>query len=273
LKGPHTPTINVNDIEVPKPEKDWDENDMKLAELSAKAMNLLYCALDPNEFNRISTCNSAKEIRDKLEITHEGTSQVKTSKINLLVHNYELFKMDSNETISAMYTRFTDIINGLKSLGRTYTNADLVQNVLRSLPDKWEAKLIAIQQAKDLNTLPLDELLGSLIIHELAMQQRTNEDTKRKKAIAFKDIKEDKNEDSDSLDDDDLENDEIALVMRRFKRFMGRRKINRWRKQFRKGDFGRERKKDKKKEKDKDNDAGLICMQFFLYVLYVGLGD
>ncbi|WP_374695630.1 hypothetical protein ACEW7V_01290 [Areca yellow leaf disease phytoplasma] len=58
---------------------------MKLAELNAKAMNLLYYALDPNEFNRIFTCNSTKEIWDKLEITHEGTSQVKTSKINLLV--------------------------------------------------------------------------------------------------------------------------------------------------------------------------------------------
>ena len=34
-----------------------------------------------------------------LEITHEGTNQVKESKINLLVHNYELFSMKENETI------------------------------------------------------------------------------------------------------------------------------------------------------------------------------
>ena len=64
---------------------------------------------------------------NKLEVTHEGTSQVKSSKINLLMYNYELFKMDPNETISIMFTRFTDITNGLKSLGRIYSNTDLVQ--------------------------------------------------------------------------------------------------------------------------------------------------
>ena len=143
-RGPHTPIINVNGVDIPKPEDDWDDQDMKKAELNAKAMNLLYCALDPNEFNRILTCNSAKEIWDRLEVTHEGTNQVKESKINLLMHNYELFKMEPTETISEMFTRFTDIINGLKSLGRTYSNSDLVQKILRCLPDKWDAKATAI---------------------------------------------------------------------------------------------------------------------------------
>ena len=161
--------IKINGMDVPKPEEDWDDHDMKMGELNAKAMNLLYYALDSNEFNRISICSSTKKIWDKLEVTHEGTSQVKTSKINLLVHNYELFKMEPSEIISAMFSRFTDIINGLKSLGRVYSNADLVQKILRSLPDKWDPKVTAIQEAKDLNTLPLDELLGSLITHELTM--------------------------------------------------------------------------------------------------------
>lgn len=48
-------------------------------------MNLLYWVLDPNEFNRISTCETTKEIWDKIEITHEGTNQVKESKISMLI--------------------------------------------------------------------------------------------------------------------------------------------------------------------------------------------
>ena len=68
-----------------------------------------------------------------------------------------------------MFTRFTDIINGLKSLGKSYSNADLIQEILRSLSGKWDPKFTAIQEAKDLNTLPLDELMGSLITHELNM--------------------------------------------------------------------------------------------------------
>ena len=99
---------------------------MKKDKLNAKAMNLLYYALDPNEFNRIFTYNFVKEIWDRLQVIHEGTNQVKESKINLLVHNYELFKMEPTETISEMFTRFTNIINGMKNLGKTYTNNELV---------------------------------------------------------------------------------------------------------------------------------------------------
>ena len=76
-------------------------------------MNLLFCALDSNEYNRIPGCDSAKEIQDNLIITHEGSNQVKESKIDILVHSYELFKMHENESISHMFTRFNDIVNGL----------------------------------------------------------------------------------------------------------------------------------------------------------------
>ena len=66
-------------------------------------------------------CSTAKKIWDKLEVTYEGTSKVKESKINLLVTQYEVFKMDEPEIIIQMYFRFTNIINGLKALGKIYT--------------------------------------------------------------------------------------------------------------------------------------------------------
>ena len=83
---------------------------------NAKAIHILYCALDVNEFNRISICEIAKEIWDKLEVTHEGTNQVKESKISMLAHKYELFKMKVNKIIFEMFTRFTDILNDLNPL-------------------------------------------------------------------------------------------------------------------------------------------------------------
>jgi len=62
LKGPHIPTIKVDGVDILKTEEDWDDHDMKMGELNAKEMNLLYYALDANEFNQIFTCSSAKEI-------------------------------------------------------------------------------------------------------------------------------------------------------------------------------------------------------------------
>ena len=79
---------------------------------------------------------STKEIWRLLEITHEGTNQVKESKINVLVHSYELFFMKVNETIVEKITRFTDIVNGLETLGKTYKESKKVMKILRSLPSK-----------------------------------------------------------------------------------------------------------------------------------------
>ena len=73
--GPHVPLKIVNNISIPKPENKWDENDERLIQLNAKVMNLLYCALSASKFNRISTCSSAKEIWDRLKVTHEGTTK------------------------------------------------------------------------------------------------------------------------------------------------------------------------------------------------------
>lgn len=177
-KGPKIPTKVVDHISVPKLEDEFDERDYKLLQANAKAKLILVCGLDANEYNRISGCITAKEIWDKLEITYEGTSQIKESRIDMLIHDYELFTMESFESISEMFYKFTNIINALKSLGKSYTNGELVRKILRSLPNEWEAKVTAIQEAKDLTKLGIEELLGSLMAHELSMM-----DGSKKEAI------------------------------------------------------------------------------------------
>ena len=128
----------------------------------------------------------AKEIWKLFEVTHE-TNQVTKSKINLLVHDYELFFMKDNETIVEMITRFTDIVNGLKALRKTYKELEKVMKILRSLPSKWDAKATAIQEAKDLIKLPLEELIGSLMTYEINLTNKQQEgEDKNKKSIAFK---------------------------------------------------------------------------------------
>jgi len=75
--------------------------------------------LNKEEFNRVLTARSATQIWQILQVTHEGTNKVKKSKISVLVHRFELFKMKENETILEIITRFTDITNSLASLGKS----------------------------------------------------------------------------------------------------------------------------------------------------------
>ena len=115
---PTFPTKLVDGVMFPKPKQEWNELDRRNFQLNAKVISTLQCAMDRNEYNIICQCKSAKEIWRLLEITHEGTNQVKESKINLLVHNHELFFMKENEIIVEMITRFNDIINGLEAFGK-----------------------------------------------------------------------------------------------------------------------------------------------------------
>ena len=61
----------------------------------------------------VPSCESAQNIWNKLEVVYEGTNQVKESKISRYTRQYKLFKMEQNESVSFMYTRFTDIVNTL----------------------------------------------------------------------------------------------------------------------------------------------------------------
>ena len=233
--GPTIPTKMTEEGEIPKLKKEWTPTDVKDIQNNAKAMHTLYCALDVNEFNRISGCETAKEIWDKLEVTHEGTSQVKESKINILVHKYELFNMESNETISQMFTRFTDVINGLKSLGKTYTNVEMVRKILRCLPRSWSPKVTAIEEAKDLTKMGLDELLGSLMTHEITMKSNEEiDESKKKREIALKTTSSHTHEDMTNNEESD---EEMALFTRRFNKMF---KKGRFPQKYGRRNFGKE---------------------------------
>lgn len=95
--GPLFSTKEVEKVIVSMPEAEWNDTDKRILQLNAKAKHNLYCSLDASEFNRISACDTAKEIWVKLEWTYEGTNQVEESKISMRFHKYVLFKMNPSE--------------------------------------------------------------------------------------------------------------------------------------------------------------------------------
>ena len=75
--------------------------------------------------------------------------------------------MSDKETVMDMYTRFTHLINELKSLGKSFTTEELVRKILWFLSHSWEAKVTAIQEAKKMDEISLDELIGNLQTYKL----------------------------------------------------------------------------------------------------------
>ncbi|XP_075074766.1 uncharacterized protein LOC142162323 [Nicotiana tabacum] len=121
--------------------KEYNDADRKDIEKNFRAKKILVCGIGPNEYNRISACQSVKEIWEALQTAHEGTTQ-------------------DDEFIQDMHTRFTSIINELHSLGEIIPRNKLVRKILSVLPGSWESKVNAITEAKDLQELTIDELVG-----------------------------------------------------------------------------------------------------------------
>ncbi|GKV42140.1 hypothetical protein SLEP1_g49577 [Rubroshorea leprosula] len=190
MKSPYVPMKIVEEREVPKEEIDWNDEDLEKIMINNKA----------------------------IKVTHEGTSQVKESKINRLIYMYELFKMKSEESIQDMYTRLNDIVTNLKALGKVYPPQEVVRKVLRSLPKSWEAKKMAIEESKDLNILKLEDLIGKLMTYEIEVQGDGGVEIieKKKMDVAFKVSNQKEKSEDDASDGENFS----SLTFREVRRFM-----------------------------------------------------
>ncbi|XP_070035441.1 uncharacterized protein [Nicotiana tomentosiformis] len=150
-----------------------------------KAKKILVCGIGPDEYNRISACEYAKEIWEALKTAHGGTTQVKQSKIDMLTTEYDLFKMKEDEAIQEMHTCFTSIINELNSLSEIIPTNKLVRKTLSVLPGSWGRKVNVITKAKDLQKLTIDELIGNLKTYEMKRKKviERREPNKEKKLV------------------------------------------------------------------------------------------
>ncbi|GJY22494.1 retrovirus-related pol polyprotein from transposon TNT 1-94 [Tanacetum coccineum] len=108
-------------------EKQSDDLKKRLAK-NNEAKMVIYNALPRKEYERIFMCNTAKEIWKTLLITHQGNSQVKDNKIDLLVQQYEQFVISEDESIDSAFARFNTIITSLKALDEGYSSKNYVRN-------------------------------------------------------------------------------------------------------------------------------------------------
>ena len=109
----------------------------------------------------------------------------------------ERFEMQPKETIQVMFTRYTNIINELVSLGRDIPVDEQIRKILRSLPqdERWRSKVAALQESKDFTKFSLEQLAGSLITHELHLG--TSNESSKNKSLALKALESEEFNDED----------------------------------------------------------------------------
>ena len=91
--------ILIDGIFQPKVKSFWIEKERKKHLLASKVKWIITNSLTFNEYERILNYTTIKEVWDTLEVAHTGITQVKTSKIHVLVSSYEMFKTKEGESI------------------------------------------------------------------------------------------------------------------------------------------------------------------------------
>ena len=75
-------------------------------------------------------------------------------------------KMKDNESIKAYSGRMMNIVNQMRLLGETFEDHNVVEKLMMSIPEKFEAKISAIEESCDLQSLTIAELISKLHIQE-----------------------------------------------------------------------------------------------------------
>ena len=119
--------------------------------------------------------------------------------------------MSDDESFDEFYAKLNDIVNSAYNLGEIYNQLKIVRKILRSLTENFRPKVTVITESKDVESIPVDKLVGSLQSYELDLPKAS-----KSKSMAFK-----------SVDDvkvggfnDELFATEIAYLSKNFRIFL-----------------------------------------------------
>ncbi|XP_077237259.1 uncharacterized protein LOC143878927 [Tasmannia lanceolata] len=136
-----------------------------------KALFFIYQAVDEVISERISSVTSAKEAWDTLYTSYKGEDKVKLVRLQTLRCEFDALRMKDSESVEDFYNCIISLVNQLRVNGKDIQDRRIVEKMLRSLTRKFEYIVVAIEESKDLATISLESLLGSLQSYELRMKQ------------------------------------------------------------------------------------------------------
>ena len=134
----------------------WSTSQKEVATFNSKAMNAIFNVVSMEEFEIAHTTWNI------LQTMHEGTKTVKINKLQQLTTSFEIIRMLDDECFDEFYVKLNDIVNSACNLGEIYDQHKILRKILRSLTENFRLKVIVIIKSKDVDSIPIDELVRSL---------------------------------------------------------------------------------------------------------------
>ncbi|XP_022847676.1 uncharacterized protein LOC111370222 [Olea europaea var. sylvestris] len=150
-----------------------------------KALTFLHSSVTETIFPKIVAVTTAKEVWDKLQEEYKGSEQVRAVRLQTLSREFENLRMKDAEFLKDYSSRVANVVNQLKLNGEDVPDKRVVQKMLITLPEKFDAVTTAIEHTKDLSSLSLTELTGALLAYEQRLTLRYEVTTEGALAAKF----------------------------------------------------------------------------------------
>ena len=191
------PAVEIGWTKPKEAPTDWDEAKIKVANFNSRALNFLFSAVTNEKFKKISLTETAMEVWIILQTTYEGTKAIKDLKLQRLTTSFEEIKMEEDGSFDEFSAKLKDIVNSTFNLGETIPESKVVRKMLRSLPERFHTKITAIEELKDIDSIPLTELVGNLQIYELGLTRIGKGSKSKSMALKAKSNKTDESSDDE----------------------------------------------------------------------------
>ncbi|KAG8502770.1 hypothetical protein CXB51_000588 [Gossypium anomalum] len=140
-----------------------------------KAMSCIQNCVSDMIFTRIMTYETPKQAWDKLKEEFQGTERTRQQQLLNLRRDFENLKMKKEETIKQYSDRIMAVVNNIRLIGEQFDEVRIVEKVLSTLPERYEAKISSLEDSRDLARISLTELINALYAQEQIRASRIEE--------------------------------------------------------------------------------------------------
>lgn len=138
----------------------------------SKAKATLFAAVSTTIFTRIMSLKTSKEVWDYLKEEYAGDERIRGMQVLNLIRDFELQKMKESETVKEYSDRLLGIANKVRLLGTKFLDSRIVEKLLVTVPEKYEASIRTLENTKNMSKISLAELLNALQAQEQRRRMR-----------------------------------------------------------------------------------------------------
>ncbi|WZZ51351.1 uncharacterized protein LOC125586252 [Brassica napus] len=161
------PTIVTGGEKKPKPKEDWSEAERNASKFNAKALSVIFGAVEAEQFQLIQGSTSDKEAWEILLNSFEGDESVKRTRLDHLGSQFENLRWSDNDSVASFSAKLSAMAHEAFVLGKKYKEKKLVKKLLRCLPTKFGAHKAVLQMTTNTDELKFDKLVGMLKAQEM----------------------------------------------------------------------------------------------------------